>query len=179
MSKVTIIDNVLPKRVHTWLHKLLIMEPVWNLNMFSNEENHRIAGRILYCKYQNINSKTPAQALCAMTYFLLREKTKFLSEEVIRIHLGAKAPLQDDKFHTDGSEDETTVLYYLNDKWDKSWGGHTIVDDVKVEYKPNRAVIYSAATPHKGQAGTASHFRSYINYVVKGNYAKDIKKIQI
>ena len=104
---------------------------------------------------------------------------KILSNHIIRIHLGAKAPLQNDEFHTDGTEDETTVLYYLNDKWNKSWGGHTIVDDVKVEYKPNRAVIYSAATSHKGLAGNVSHFRSYINYVVKGNYAKDIKKIQI
>lgn len=169
-NKVTIVDNVLPKSVSDWLYQFLIMEPIWNLNMHSNEENHRIAGNILYCKQQNINTKTSAQALCAMTYCHIIDKAKFLSNKLIRIHLGAKAPLQDDEFHTDGNEEETTVLYYLNNKWDKKWGGQTIVDNIEVDYKPNRAVIYSSATKHKGFAPKISTFRTYINYVVEGKY---------
>ena len=171
MKKPTIVDNILPVKVHKFLHEFLIDEPVWNLNMFSNRDNHKIAGRVLYCKHQGINTQTKAQALAMMVFMLIQDKAKFLSTDLIRIHLGAKAPLQDDEEHTDGDENETTILYYLNDVWDKKWGGHTIVGKQKIEYKPNRAVIYSADTPHRGTAGTSSNLRTYINYVVKGRYA--------
>ena len=46
----------------------------------------------------------------------------------------------------------------------------TIVDNIKVDYKPNRAVIYSSATKHRGFAPKISTFRTYINYVVEGKY---------
>ena len=49
---------------------------------------------------------------------------------------------------------------------EKSWGGETIVDGKKIEYKSNRAVIYDARLPHGGKAPKGPHLRTYINYVV-------------
>jgi hypothetical protein len=57
-------------------------------------------------------------------------------------------------------------LFYLNPIWKKEWGGETIVDNKKIEYKSNRAVIYDARLPHGGKSPKGPHLRTYINYVV-------------
>ena len=118
---------------------------------------------------RNINTKSGAQALSIFVYMLIKENVDFLSERVRRIHLGAKAAMQDDHFHKDRYDNQSyTVLYYLNPTWKKSWGGHTIVGDEKIEYKPNRAIIYKSNISHRGIAPKGPSFRTYINYVVDG-----------
>lgn len=48
-----------------------------------------------------------------------------------------------------------TLIYYLNPKWDVTWGGHTMFFDESIDaveftslYKPNRAVIFDSSIPH-------------------------------
>jgi hypothetical protein len=163
-----IIDNVLPKNALEFLHTFLINEPVWKLNMSSLKGANKIAGRILWDVNQNINSQTSSQALAAFVYHFIKAKAKFLPDNILRIQLAAKAPLQDDILHKDSNEDNAiTVLYYLNTEWKKEWGGETIVGDKTVEYKPNRALIYNSSIIHGGKAPKIPIFRTYINYVVK------------
>ena len=104
-----------------------------------------------------------------MTYMSILDRVDFLSHKIKRIHLGAKAPLQDDVLHIDNQDDNCySVLYYLNSEWKKKWGGQTIVGNEKIEYKPNRAIIYKSNTLHRGLAPKGPVLRSYINYVVYG-----------
>ena len=169
MSKVTIVDNVLPIEVHKFLYGYMIDEPMWNISVNSGPTSPEILGRVLYDDERNINTKNGAQALSIFVYMLIKEKVDFLSERVRRIHLGAKAAMQDDHFHKDRYDNHSyTVLFYLNPTWKKSWGGHTIVGDEKIEYKPNRAIIYKSNISHRGIAPKGPSFRTYINYVVEG-----------
>ena len=169
MSKVTIVDNVLPENVHKFLYGFIIDEPIWNISVNSGPNSPEILGRVLYDDERNINSKNGAQTLSILVYMFIKERVDFLSEKVRRIHLGAKAAMQDDIFHKDRMDDNSyTVLYYLNPTWKKSWGGHTIVGDEKIEYKPNRAIIYKSNISHRGIAPKGPTFRTYINYVVDG-----------
>jgi len=94
----------------------------------------RKVSRVLFDKRVNINKETNINALVALIYEFIKIRVDFLSNNFVRAHLGAKAPLQDDIQHKDGEEDETTVLFYLNDEWKKNWGGETIVEGKKIEY---------------------------------------------
>ena len=169
-SKVIIVDDVLSKTVHNFLYNFTMREPIWNASIDSKEDHHKLFGRILYDDERNINTKTNVQALTTMVYMSILDRVDFLSDKIKRIHLGVKAPLQDDALHIDNLDDNCySVLYYLNPEWKKKWGGQTIVDNEKIEYKPNRAIIYKSNTLHRGLAPKGPVFRSYINYVV---YAK-------
>ena len=168
MNKVTVIDNVLPDSAFRFLHTFLTRQPVWNLDMFSDENTYRIAGRVLYDSYNNINSETSAQALCTWTYCFIADKAKFLSPNIKRIHLGGKVGPQKDVPHTDEDDKDTyTVLYYLTPDWKKNWGGETMVGKEKIEYVSNRAVIYPSNIVHGGLSTKTPVFRTYINYIVK------------
>ena len=128
--------------------------------------NFNIVGNTLFDKHLGIGDKSKGQLLTTMIYIMIKEKAKFLSDDLHRIHIGAKGALQDDMIHTDSNKEANTVLFYLNPIWKKEWGGETIVDGKKIEYKPNRAVIYDARLPHGGKAPKGPHLRTYINYVV-------------
>lgn len=59
-------------------------------------------------------------------------------------------------FHTDYYEvGRKTLLYYVNPRWDKEWGGETMFAnkhgecEIAVEYKPGRIVIFDAEIEHK------------------------------
>ena len=167
MSKVKIIDNVLTQTMLNFCYHTLIGMPIWQLDMKSREDSEfTIAGNTLYDKNLGIGNKSKGQLLTTMIYIMIKEKAPFLSEDIHRIHIGAKGALQDDVTHTDSEKDTKTILFYLNPVWKKQWGGETIVDGKKIEYKSNRAVIYDARLPHGGKAPKGPHLRTYINYVV-------------
>jgi hypothetical protein len=59
-------------------------------------------------------------------------------------------------YHTDGNENELTLLYYANVEWNVNWEGETpfASDDLQhIEYAspyvPGRVVLFNASIPHK------------------------------
>lgn len=168
MKNVTIIDNVLPDNIFRFLHTYIINQSIWNLNMFSTEENYKIAGRVIYHPSRGINLENGVQALSVMTYMFIANRVNFLTGEIKRIHIGAKSGYQKDLFHTDEDNNEKcyTVLYYLTPDWKKNWGGQTIIGEEKINYVSNRAIIYPSNILHAGQDTKTPVFRTYINYVV-------------
>ena len=167
MSKVKVIDNILSEQMLHFCYNSMIGMPIWQLDMKSHPDSeYNIVGNTLFDKHMNIGDKGKGQLLATMIYILIKEKAKFLSDDIHRIHIGAKGALQDDILHTDSDKETNTVLFYLNPIWKKEWGGETIVDNKKIEYKSNRAVIYDARLPHGGKAPKGPDLRTYINYVV-------------
>jgi hypothetical protein len=166
MNKVTILDDVLPVNQLQFIYHTIIGEPVWTLNMKSENTDFTIPGAVLYDKHLGINTQSKSQMFASMIYMMIQERVDFLSNDIHRIHLGAKANLQDDNFHIDSLEDCYTVLFYLNPIWDKKWGGETYINKEKIEYKPNRALIYSSRLLHGGMGPKSPNLRTYINYVV-------------
>jgi hypothetical protein len=142
---IKIIDNVLPQNTLEYIYTTITTDTIWSLSMASSfEADFRIAGRVLYEPKNNINVKCDSKTLAIVIFKIIQSKANFLTDRVKRIHLGAKAALQDDIKHKDCEdyENNTTVLFYLNTDWNKKWGGETIVGDKKIEYKPNRALKY-------------------------------------
>ena len=164
-----IIDNVLPKDSFEFISDYMKNSSIWNLDMTSDEGSAFIPGRVLYDEQLDIREDLKETAVLSFVFSLIRDKSKSpLSRHLKRIHIGAKPPLIDDKIHTDSRDGDYTVLYYTNKTWSKSWGGQTIVDGKKVDYVPNRAVIYKSDVPHGGKGPTYPVLRTYVNYVVKG-----------
>ena len=71
----------------------------------------------------------------------------------MQCRINLSAPHQKNRIHTD--EDALTLVYYVNPKWDFTWGGHTLfMDDLLQEaeytciYKPGRVVIFDGTIPH-------------------------------
>lgn len=62
-------------------------------------------------------------------------------------------------FHTDdmkyNGKSRKTMLYYVNNKWDKDWGGETLFCnsqgevEIAVEFRPNRVVVFDNNLMHK------------------------------
>jgi hypothetical protein len=62
-------------------------------------------------------------------------------------------------FHSDDmkydGKSRKTLLYYVNNKWDKDWGGETLFCNSKgevemaVEFRPNRIVVFDNSLMHK------------------------------
>lgn len=167
---IKIIDNVLPQNTLEYIYTTITTDTIWSLSMASSyKTDFRIAGRNLYEPKNNINVKCDSKTLAIVVFKIIQSKAIFLTDHVKRIHLGAKAILQDDVKHKDceDHENDITVLFYLNPKWNKKWGGETIIDNKKIEYKPNRAVIFDSKILHGGLAPKVPKFRTYINYVVE------------
>jgi len=67
----------------------------------------------------------------------------------------ASSPLSTYYFHTDASHNGITLLYYVNTRWDRNWGGETLFAndegecEIAVEYKPNRVVVFDSLIEHK------------------------------
>ena len=78
MSKVTIIDNVLPVEVHKFLYGYMIDEPIWNISVNSGPTSPEILGRVLFDDERNINTKNGAQALSIFVYMFIKESKKLL-----------------------------------------------------------------------------------------------------
>ena len=82
---------------------------------------------------------------------------KLMGYEIKKCWTLASSPLSTYYYHTDSLEDadEITVLYYVNTRWDKNWGGETLFSndlgecEIAVEYKPGRIVIFDSAIEHK------------------------------
>ena len=169
MEKVKIVENILPNNILNYVYQVIINEPIWTLSTKSQNTEFTIAGNNLFDKHRNINTKSNSQILASMIYMCIKDKVDFLTNDIHRIHIGAKANLQDDNLHIDSIENCYTVLFYLNPYWNKEWGGETIVGNEKIQYKPNRALIYDSKILHGGMGPKSPHLRTYINYVVGKN----------
>ena len=86
---------------------------------------------------------------------------RYPSYEIERTWILSSSPLSSYYFHVD-NPDETlnrkTLLYYLNSRWDRNWGGETLFAnnngecEIAVEYKPGRVVVFDGSIEHKPSA---------------------------
>ena len=90
----------------------------------------------------------------------------------------ASSPLSTYYFHTDDTveySNRLTLLYYVNNKWDRDWGGETIFAnnegecEIVVEYKPGRILLFDSTIEHKPSpiSMEASEFR--FTFVIQFN----------
>jgi hypothetical protein len=85
-----------------------------------------------------------------------------LSEyELERSWVLVSSPFSTYYYHVDNSVETVkrkTLLYYLNNRWDRNWGGETLFAndsgdcEVAVAYKPGRVVIFDGSIEHKPSA---------------------------
>jgi Rps23 Pro-64 3,4-dihydroxylase Tpa1-like proline 4-hydroxylase len=84
----------------------------------------------------------------------------YISDQSLIKHSWALAstPFSTYYYHVDTfapSADGKTLLYYVNDRWDRNWGGETLFADESgeseyaVQYKPGRIVIFDNSIEHR------------------------------
>jgi hypothetical protein len=68
----------------------------------------------------------------------------------------ASSPFSTYYYHPDASLlNCVSLLYYVNTRWDRNWGGETLFAndegecEIAVEYKPGRVVLFDSLIPHK------------------------------
>ena len=166
-NNVMVIDNVMSEEMLHYCYNKLTSMNIWNLRMSASPESEfSIVGASVYERDENFVISHDMEILTSMIFLMIKEKADFLTTNIERIHIGAKAAYQDDVMHTDSDNDSWTILFYSNPVWKPEWGGETIVGDEIIEYKPNRALIYDARILHGGKAPTCPHLRTYVNFVV-------------
>ena len=110
-------------------------------------------------------------------YFDQRVRTDFGFEWVNYDYMGLNSQTQglDGTNHTDCAEDadwNLSFLFYLNTFWNPSWGGDLRLYDTnegggrndsqdkyeigRIEFKPNRLLLFDGRTPHGAEAPTAA-----------------------
>jgi len=81
--------------------------------------------------------------------------------EIERSWILSSSPLSTYYYHVDNPDESInrkTLLYYLNSRWDRNWGGETLFannngeSEIAVEYKPGRIVIFDGSIEHKPSA---------------------------
>jgi len=86
-----------------------------------------------------------------------------------RYYLNTASIATNSYYHVDYTKPgRKTLLYYLNERWCREWGGETLFTgkygecEIAVEYKPGRIVIFDSEIEHKpAQISTdADEFRS-------------------
>lgn len=83
------------------------------------------------------------------------------SYEIERSWILSSSPLSTYYYHVDNLDENVnrkTLLYYLNGRWDRNWGGETLFAnnhgecEIAVEYKPGRVVLFDGSIEHKPSA---------------------------
>lgn len=88
----------------------------------------------------------------------------------------ASSPLSTYYFHVDRvTKGCKTILYYVNDNWNRDWGGETLFAnaqgecEVAVEYKPGRVVIFDSDIEHKPSQISMSAVEFRLTFVAQLN----------
>jgi hypothetical protein len=88
----------------------------------------------------------------------------------------ASSPLSTFYFHVDRQvKGCKTILYYVNDNWNRDWGGETLFAnaqgecEVAVEYKPGRVVIFDSDIEHKPSQISMSAVEFRLTFVAQLN----------
>lgn len=76
------------------------------------------------------------------------------------------------KIHVDTDDDDITVIYYINDEWDREWGGETIFYEqgepvLAVLPKAGRAIISDARIEHIGRSPTRLFYGTRYTLAIK------------
>ena len=76
------------------------------------------------------------------------------------------------RIHTDNDDNNVTVLYYINDKWDPEWGGETIYykdnePEVSILPKKGRIVLADSRIPHAGRSPTRMCYKTRYVFILK------------
>lgn len=72
-----------------------------------------------------------------------------LPGRIQRIHLGAKNSQSHTEFHVDSkSENAWTILGFLNPVWNTQDGGEFYIEDIKIDYKTARFVVFKSNLNH-------------------------------
>ena len=87
----------------------------------------------------------------------LKIKHLFGQRQVSRSWIVTSNPVSHFYFHPDNhsSCDGKSLLYYMNNKWDRDWGGETLFCnsdneiELAVEFKPNRVVVFDSHLYHR------------------------------
>ncbi len=92
-------------------------------------------------------------------YFLRELSKNFDTRHIGRCYYNCFRKCDNPGFHTDPGG--YTYMFYLNPKWDESWGGHTEFKSVESEDpqrvipRPGRLVIFDARWIHRGTEPTS------------------------
>lgn len=78
-------------------------------------------------------------------------------------------------FHPDNHQynDGKTLLYYVNNKWDRDWGGETLFHntdgelEIAVEFKPGRAIIFDSHLVHRNTPPSIKSNAIRISFVIQ------------
>tara|TARA_R110000823_G_scaffold97570_2_gene211894 strand:+ start:2276 stop:2812 length:537 start_codon:yes stop_codon:yes gene_type:complete len=83
--------------------------------------------------------------------------------ELIRVMIAGNTYGQDGDWHTDHpSNDHSTLIIYLNEQWDRSWGGETVIYDpgaMRTHHifpDPGKGVLFNSNLPHIGYGPSRS-----------------------
>tara|TARA_Y100001937_G_C7028624_1_gene289002 strand:- start:61 stop:585 length:525 start_codon:yes stop_codon:yes gene_type:complete len=169
------IDRVILEKDLYKLYTGLINSNVWNLSRSSKgEEIGTFPGFVVK---DNFNEVSNDYWNGYFTSLYERINTKFfekynyeLSNNIYRIHLGAKNETSITNFHTDMDEsDYTTVLGFLTPTWVKDWGGQLQVEEETIDFTPGKFLIFKSNKVHDGVGPNKKipYWRISINYIIK------------
>ena len=174
-NKIKYVDDIILQKDIFKLYKDLISSNVWNLARSSNageefgcfpgfivKDNNQVNnlywGGYLTSLYERINIK------------FYEKYNYYLSNDIQRIHLGAKNETSFTDFHVDNNlEGYTTVLGFITPFWLKEWGGELQVEDETFNFIPGKFLIFKSNELHNGIGPNKKipYWRITINYIVK------------
>ena len=172
------VDNVILQKDLFKLYKDLISSRSWHLCRSTTPEDIEygcFAGFIVKDGDQVHDAYWYGYFLSLFERINMRVYEKYnyrLSNNIQRIHLGAKNEMSRTDFHLDTDiAGHTSVVGFLTPVWSQKWSGAFQIEDETIEYTPGKFMIFNSDKLHDGTGPVTKipYWKISINYVVK-NY---------
>lgn len=157
-------DNLFDLPFRLKVEKHLSELPVSAINIANGESypygmygSHRLFGENIF-ERTDINHTSNLMKDCDIYFSMLKhiEDHHEIRYYLKRIDFNLQHSFCDGTSHIDGKNGEETIMYMVNNEWDKDWSGQFQIlnDDDEIieehEFVPGRVLIFPSHIPHRG-----------------------------
>jgi hypothetical protein len=75
---------------------------------------------------------------------------------VKRVGVNGSMPMIESHWHQDGTPDDLSLVWFANKEWKQEWGGELLIGEDKVDFVPNRAVLFNSHLMHRPNSPTST-----------------------
>jgi hypothetical protein len=141
----------------------------WGLNNYANRSGYPYGTKGTHQFWGNtlFNRKSEDEIIneCPDKIYSM---LKFILQDVIRtdlrldmIQMNGQSLGQEGTTHTDDAVSKYTLMYFVNSKWEKTWGGSLefmgedngkLITRENINFIPGRVILFDGSIPHRAKA---------------------------
>ena len=123
---------------------------------YGTVSSHTFWGALLYEKKDGRNIVNTCHEKIWGMYDFLTHQVFESNFDLNAIDVNGQTIYQEGTTHVDHERSDYSLMYFVNSKWEKGWGGEFEFDSTnlkdKVDFVPGRVILFDGRIPHKAWA---------------------------